>query len=124
MKRKKVNEQHKDSLTVGEKISLYITSKVGTIGCAIFFAIIAFISLPSVIASHDALIIVGWVAQTFLQLVLLPVILLGQNLQSRHSEYLAEATYENDIDMHNDVDIIKSEIQKMSKDIKKLIDKN
>lgn len=117
--KRKVNDKHKDSLTLGEKISQWITNRVGTIGCAIFFAVIAFISFPSVIASHNALIIVGWLAQTFLQLVLLPIIMVGQNLQSRHSEFLAEATYENDIDMHKDVEAVKKDVEKILEKLEK-----
>jgi len=115
--KKHVNSIHKESLTIGEKVAKFITKQIGTIGCAIIFAIIAFISLPSVIETHNALIIVAWLAQTFLQLVLLPIIMVGQNLQSRHSEYLAESTYENDIEIHKDVDKI---IIKLD-DIEKLI---
>lgn len=109
--KKHTNIRHKESLTLGEKIAKVITSKVGTIWCAIVFCIIAFISFPSVIESKNPLIIVAWLAQTFLQLVLLPIIMVGQNLQSRHSEMLAEATYENDIDMHKDIDEMKKDLK-------------
>ena len=52
-----------------------ITAGVATMWCAYIFAIIALISLPSAIKSGDAIVIVGWVAQTFLQLVLLSIIM-------------------------------------------------
>lgn len=110
---KNANKEREDSLTTGEKVAKFITNKVGTIGCAIIFAIIAFISFPSVIASGNALIIVGWLAQTFLQLVLLPIIIVGQNVQSKHSEYLAEATYANDVEMHGELDEMKADIKKI-----------
>jgi hypothetical protein len=60
-----------------------ITSAVGTMWCAIAFAGIALVSLPSALATHDVVTIVAWVAQTFLQLVLLSVIMVGQDLTSR-----------------------------------------
>ncbi len=60
-----------------------ITSAVGTMWCAIIFACIALVSLPSALASRDVVTIVAWVAQTFLQLVLLSVIMVGQDLASR-----------------------------------------
>ena len=50
--------------------------------CAYLFAIIALISLPNAIKSGDTLVIISWVAQTFLQLVLLSIIMVGQNVQS------------------------------------------
>ena len=60
-----------------------ITSAVGTMWCAYIFAAIALISLPSAIKSHDPIVIVAWVAQTFLQLVLLSIIMVGQDVQSK-----------------------------------------
>ena len=81
---------------VGERI----TTAVATMWCAYVFALIALISLPQ--ALHDSfaggfkpLPIVTWVAQTFLQLVLLAVILYGQNLQSEKADARAEATFKN-----------------------------
>ena len=61
-----------------KKLAIAITSGVGTMTCAYCFALIAFISLPAAISTHDPIVIVGWVAQTFLQLVLLSIIMVGQ----------------------------------------------
>ena len=59
--------------------------------CAYIFAAIAFLSLPNAIRSHDTIIIVSWVAQTFLQLVLLSIIMVGQSVQSESvSQQIAE----------------------------------
>jgi len=63
---------------------------------AYVFTAISLISLPAAIMTHQPIIIISWIAQTFLQLVLLPVIIVGQNLQSRHSELRAKADYEAD----------------------------
>ena len=60
-----------------------ITAAVSTMWCAYIFAAIALISLPAAIKSGDALIIVAWVAQTFLQLVLLSIIMVGQDASSQ-----------------------------------------
>jgi len=54
--------------------------------CAYVFAAIALISLPAAISSGQVIIIVAWVAQTFLQLVLLSIIMVGQSVQSRASD--------------------------------------
>jgi hypothetical protein len=59
-----------------------ITDAVGTMYCAMIFAALTFVSLPNVLASGDLVQIVSWVAQTFLQLVLLSVIMVGQNIQA------------------------------------------
>jgi hypothetical protein len=55
------------------------------------FVVLALISLPGALSTHDAVIIVAWIAQTFLQLVLLPIIIVGQNIQaSKHIEHMAK----------------------------------
>src|SRR5947209_3813546 len=68
------------------KLALVITRSVGTMACAYLFALIAFISLPSAINSGQVIVIVSWVAQTFLQLVLLSIIMVGQSVQSAASD--------------------------------------
>ncbi len=77
------------------KVGLRITKSVGTMWCAYLFAILALISLPAALASGSAIIIVAWIAQTFLQLVLLPVIIVGQNIQAAASDDRANATYKD-----------------------------
>ena len=61
-----------------QKLALKITNAVSTMWAAYIFAGIALISLPAAIRSGDSLVIVAWVAQTFLQLVLLSIIMVGQ----------------------------------------------
>jgi hypothetical protein len=68
------------------KLALVITRSVGTMACAYVFAAIALISLPAAISSGQVIIIVAWVAQTFLQLVLLSIIMVGQTVQSAASD--------------------------------------
>lgn len=59
-----------------------------------FFGL-SLVSLPAALASGNVIVIVSWVAQTFLQLVLLPIIIVGQNIQAKSSEDRAVATYED-----------------------------
>ncbi|MGD0286005.1 MAG: hypothetical protein ABSC31_06460 [Acidimicrobiales bacterium] len=72
-----------------------ITLGVGTMVCAYIFAIVALISLPSAIKSHNLTIIIAWISSNFLQLVLLPVIIVGQNIQAAASDKRAEDTYKD-----------------------------
>ena len=68
------------------KVALVITRSVGTMACAYLFAAIALISLPAAINSGQVIVIVAWIAQTFLQLVLLSIIMVGQSVQSAASD--------------------------------------
>src|SRR5437588_736240 len=76
-------------------LAVKVTGAVGTVWCAYAFAALALVSLPAAIASHNPVILVSWVSQTFLQLVLLSIIIVGQNVQAAASDRRAEATYQD-----------------------------
>jgi len=77
------------------KFGLKITVIVGTMWCAYLFTLLALVSAPSAFRTGNSLIIVAWIAQTFLQLVLLPIIIVGQNVQAAAADARAEATYKD-----------------------------
>ena len=61
--------------------------------CAYIFAAVALISLPAAIKSGDPIVIVAWVAQTFLQLVLLSIIMVGQDFSSKKMQLKIDETH-------------------------------
>ena len=86
------------------KLALVITRSVGTMACAYLFSLIALVSLPAILIEAEVLtksevptfftrpgliLIVSWVAQTFLQLVLLSIIMVGQSVQQSASDVRA-----------------------------------
>ena len=73
-------------------LAVKITNGVGTMWCAYAFAAIALISLPDAIRGGTPTII-SWIAQTFLQLVLLSIIIVGQKVSSAASDQRAQDTY-------------------------------
>jgi hypothetical protein len=77
------------------KIGLKVTVIVGTMWCAYAFTLLALISVPSAFKTGNSLIIVAWIAQTFLQLVLLPIIIVGQNVQAAAADTRSQATYDD-----------------------------
>ena len=96
---------------------------VGTMWCAYAFTALALVSLPSAIASHNAVTLVSWISQTFLQLVLLSVIIVGQNVLAAAADKRSEATY-NDADavLHEAVKI-QEHLVAQDKVLSALIDK-
>lgn len=76
-------------------LSVKITRAVGTMWCAYAFALLAFVSLPSAIRSGNLVTLVSWISQTFLQLVLLSIIIVGQNVLGAAADMRAEATYQD-----------------------------
>jgi hypothetical protein len=82
------------------QVAVKVTKSVGSMWCAYAFAVIAIISLPSAIKSGNSIIIISWIAQTFLQLVLLPIIIVGQNVQAAASDARAESDHETLLSIH------------------------
>jgi hypothetical protein len=79
---------------INQWLALKITGAVGTMWCAYIFAALALVSLPAAIRSHDPVVLVSWISQTFLQLVLLSIIIVGQNVIQVASDERAEADHE------------------------------
>jgi hypothetical protein len=71
-----------------------ITEGVGTMWCAYAFAAIALISLPEALHSGTSALI-SWIAQTFLQLVLLSIIMVGQKVEGAAADTRADDTYKD-----------------------------
>jgi hypothetical protein len=82
-----------ERIGINGRIGVFITTVVGTMWAAYLFTLIALVSFPAAIQSGDKIIIVAWIAQTFLQLVLLPIIIVGQNVQARAADKRSEQTY-------------------------------
>ena len=105
------------------RVAVMITRSVGSMWCAYAFALLALISLPAAIASHSAIIIVAWIAQTFLQLVLLPIIIVGQNVQAAASDARAESDHETLIAIHTLTTEVHALAEKQSQMLKLLDDR-
>ena len=87
----KVDQKKKD---LNSRIAIALTNGVGTMWCAYAFGALALVALPQAI--HDGLLpLVQWVSQTFIQLVMLSIIMVGQNVLGEASDKRAEATYKD-----------------------------
>jgi hypothetical protein len=73
-------------------LAIKITGAVGTMWCAYAFAVLAFVSLPAAVSAGTASL-VSWIAQTFLQLVLLSIIIVGQKVSGDAADKRASDTY-------------------------------
>jgi hypothetical protein len=95
-----------------------ITQIVGSMWCAYIFVLLTLISLPAAIASHNTIVIVSWIAQTFLQLVLLPIIIVGQNVQAAASDERAIRDHET----LNAIHTLSSEIFRINEQQNNILD--
>jgi hypothetical protein len=82
---------------INTRIALAVTRAVGTMWAAYIFLLIALVSFPQAFDAFvhgNTLIGINWLSQSFLQLVLLPIIIVGQNVQAAETEARAEADHE------------------------------
>ena len=75
-------------------VAVRITKVVGTMYCAYVFSLIALVALPAAIQQGSPTVLVNWLSSNFLQLVLLPIIMVGQNVISTAQDARAEADHE------------------------------
>ena len=92
-------------------LAIHITRIVGTMWCAYAFAILALISLPAAVRGGTATLI-SWIAQTFLQLVLLSIIMVGQNIAAKKSDRQLEQTYRDSEELLKINDAMRELLQK------------
>lgn len=116
-----------------KKIALLIANKVMTMTTFWLFCILALCSLPAVLSGFHAfattfpiwmtkasdIALVAWIAQTFIQLVLLPALGVGQNLQNEAGDARATKTFE---DVETILDRFSLETVGGLKDLKDYID--
>jgi hypothetical protein len=76
------------------RFGLWITLIVGTMWAAYLFTVLALFALPSAIDQGTYYVIV-WLSSSFLQLVLLPIIIVGQNIQAKAADARAAATFKD-----------------------------
>jgi uncharacterized membrane protein len=100
MPSRNVNIRHKERLSRMDKLALWITTKVGSMG---FFMIVFTWSASWIIWNTMApfhlrfdpypAFVLWLIISNMLQIFLMPLIMVGQNLQSRHAEIRAEEDY-------------------------------
>jgi len=85
---------------INAAIAVRITKVVGTMYCAYLFTLIALVALPTVIKAGSTTVLINWISANFLQLVLLPIIIVGQNVISAAQDKRAEADHKTLTALH------------------------
>ena len=81
--------------TFNAKVAVLLTRVVGTMWCFWVFNGIALISLPSAINTGNLTVLINWVSSNWIQLILLPALMVGQNLQNLAADARAAKTFED-----------------------------
>lgn len=125
-----VNKSHREKLSAVDKVALWITEKVGSMG---FFFII--FGWTIIWLSWNTLAPQSWRFDPFpafvlwlfisnmIQIFLMPLIMIGQNLQSRHSELRAERDYDIDKKSETEIEAILMHLENQNDLIQKIIKK-
>jgi len=102
---------------INTKIAVALTRAVGTMPTAYIFAILAILGFPGTGATPT--MYVQWVSQTFIQLVMLPVLAVGQQVLGRHQEIMAEQQFKTTENTYHDIEQI---IQHLSMQDSKILE--
>lgn len=111
------------------KIAVLITNGLGTMICAYIFAILAIIGFPGFHATPTQY--VQWVSQTFIQLVALSVLAVGQQVLSKQGELMADEQFHTTMNSYHDIEQIMqhlcaqdAELLRHAKMLEHLLEKN
>lgn len=79
---------------LNQTIAIALNNRVGSMLCAYFFCLIAGVGLLAILGILPAIValLVAWASQSFIQLVMLPVIMVSQNVLGKHAELQSEET--------------------------------
>lgn len=98
-----------------KRLALFITKNIGTMTCFWLFCVISFSSVLAVmyaahiigpvgfLTANGFILVVAWTSQNFIQLVLLPALMVGQNLQNEAADARAAKTFEDVEDARNGI---------------------
>ena len=125
---KNVNIKHQESLTRVERFAVWITDRIGTMG--FFFIILIWTGLwllwnifaPSEFHFDPFPAFALWLfISNMIQLFFLPLIMIGQNLQNRHTELRAENDFETNLKTEREVEVILTNLKKQEEMISKIL---
>jgi hypothetical protein len=105
------------------RIALTLTTVVGTMWCAYAFTVLALVALPAALGSGNLQTVISWVSQTFIQLVMLSVIMVGQNILGAAADKRSEATYKDAEATFAEAQSIQAHLQAQDDAMNEMLDK-
>jgi hypothetical protein len=104
------------------KIGLRITLIVGSMWTAYLFTVLTLFALPDAI-NQGTYYVVVWLSSSFLQLVLLPIIIVGQNIQAKSADMRAAQTYQDTEAILKEASMLQDHLAKQDELIAQLLTK-
>jgi len=123
-----INIEHKENLSRLEKFAVWITKNVGSMGFFLIIFIWTVIWLlwntvgPQGLRFDPFPVFVLWLfISNMIQIFLMPLIMIGQNLQGRHSEARAEADFEVNTKAEREIETILMHLENQNELILKIL---
>jgi uncharacterized membrane protein len=123
-----VNVKHKESLSALERIAVKVTDYVGSMGFFIIIFLWTLLWLGWNMAAPKGLrfdpypAFVLWLfVSNMIQIFLMPLIMIGQNLQGRHAEKRAEADFEVNVRSEKEIEVILMHLEHQNELILKIL---
>jgi uncharacterized membrane protein len=125
---KNVNIEHEKSLTRLERFAVWITDRIGSMGffIIIFVWTIAWLGwnalAPKELRFDPFPAFVLWLfISNMIQIFLMPLIMIGQNLQGRHAEIRAESDFEVNVKAEREIEAILLHLEQQNELILKIL---
>jgi uncharacterized membrane protein len=125
-----VNVIHRERLSKLDRLAIFVTEKIGTMGffCIIFTWTVVWLSwnifAPKQLRFDEYPAFVLWLfISNLIQLHLLPLLLIGQNIQGRHAQLRAERDYYTDKKAEKQIEIILSHLKEQEKTLSEILKK-
>ena len=129
----KLHASEQAAAGLNTRIAIALTNSVGTMWTAYTFALIAVVGLFAILGVFNPIValLVAWASQTLIQLVLLPVIMVGQNVLGRKAELQSDEAFKTTIGTYHDIEQIMlhlcaqdAELLRHAKMLEHLLEKN
>jgi uncharacterized membrane protein len=123
-----VNKEHREKLTRLQRFAIWITQHIGSMG---FFLII--VGWTIVWLTWNILAPSGWCFDPYpgfilwlfisnmIQIFLMPLLLIGQNLQGMHAEVRAQADLETDVKAEREIEAILMHLERQNEMVLRIL---
>ncbi|HXZ05085.1 MAG TPA: hypothetical protein VEH81_09640 [Ktedonobacteraceae bacterium] len=118
-----VHKAEQEASSFNTRFAILLTKGVGTMACAYLFAFIAILGFPLLPFGSLATQLVQWTSQTFIQLTMLSVIMVGQSVLGRKAELQAEESYNTTMKVYADISTIMKHLDDQDALILKIVEK-
>ena len=105
------------------RVAILLTRAVGTMWCAYAFGVLALVALPEAVGQGSLLPFIDWLSQTFIQLVMLSVIMVGQSILGKAADRRSEMTYRDGEATFHETEQIQLHLEAQDKVLTALLDK-